>query len=322
MTGSNVGSANTPPKNNNTLSKPVSGFVLLVVLIVFVSYWMARQGQKLQEADAVGTSAPTFNVTGFRSDLFYLPDDQLLGFIEIPAGPFLMGSNPALDRLAYENERWSESVRQGTLNLESFYISRFEVTVAQFKTFLAATQRDFGRANYGDVPDHPVVNLTWTEALAYCRWLQEQLLADTDTPESLKSMLESGWTINLPTEAQWEKAARGDDGRVFPWGNQLRRDRANFNNNVVETVGSLACPECFYALADMSGNVWEMTRSPYRPYPYSEAYNELDLGADALWVMRGGSYSDAEGNIRAAVRGGVDPGVRDSTIGFRIALSR
>ena len=72
----------------------------------------------------------------------------------------------------------------------------------------------------------------------------------------------------------------------------------------------------------MSGNVWELTRSPYRPYPYDPAIDHVDLDADALWVMRGGSYADSEQNIRTAVRGGVDPGARRPFIGFRVVLTR
>jgi formylglycine-generating enzyme required for sulfatase activity len=71
----------------------------------------------------------------------------------------------------------------------------------------------------------------------------------------------------------------------------------------------------------MSGNVWEWTRSPYRPYPYTEAGRAEDPAADALWVMRGGSFADPPRNIRTAVRGGADPGVRRPFIGFRIALT-
>ena len=71
----------------------------------------------------------------------------------------------------------------------------------------------------------------------------------------------------------------------------------------------------------MSGNVWELTRSPLQPYPYSEDDDLETLGEDALFVMRGGGFSDGAANIRAAVRGGVDPGVRSGTIGFRIVLS-
>ena len=72
----------------------------------------------------------------------------------------------------------------------------------------------------------------------------------------------------------------------------------------------------------MSGNVWELTRSPYQPYPYSEIDDRDSLSEDALWVMRGGSFIDPESNIRAAIRGGVDPGVRNATIGFRVVISR
>ena len=71
----------------------------------------------------------------------------------------------------------------------------------------------------------------------------------------------------------------------------------------------------------MAGNVWEMTASPMQPYPYSEADDLEALDGQALWVMRGGSFADGLGNIRAAVRGGVDPGVRNDAIGFRLVIS-
>jgi formylglycine-generating enzyme required for sulfatase activity len=71
----------------------------------------------------------------------------------------------------------------------------------------------------------------------------------------------------------------------------------------------------------MSGNVWEWTRSPYQPYPYDDSDDRAHLEADALWVMRGGHFGDADRNIRAAARGGADPGVRRGFIGFRVALS-
>lgn len=87
-------------------------------------------------------------------------------------------------------------------------------------------------------------------------------------------------------------------------------------------VGSFECPECPYGLSDMSGNVWELTRSPYRPYPYDPATDDIDLEPDALWVMRGGSFTDPDQNIRAAIRGGADPGARRPFIGFRVVLTR
>jgi formylglycine-generating enzyme required for sulfatase activity len=75
-------------------------------------------------------------------------------------------------------------------------------------------------------------------------------------------------------------------------------------------------------LLDMSGNVWELTRSPYQPYPYDPTDDRKNLDADALWVMRGGSFGDPERNVRAAIRGGADPGARRPFIGFRVVISR
>ncbi len=87
-------------------------------------------------------------------------------------------------------------------------------------------------------------------------------------------------------------------------------------------MGSFDCPECPFGLFDMSGNVWELTRSLYQPYPYDPSDDREDLEADALWVMRGGHFGDPERNVRAALRGGVDPGARRPFIGFRAVISR
>ncbi|MCH7666030.1 MAG: formylglycine-generating enzyme family protein, partial [Acidobacteria bacterium] len=128
--------------------------------------------------------------------------------------------------------------------------------------------------------------------------------------------------VGLPSEAQWEKAARGTDGRIYPWGNEPRPDRANYRGTRTTAVGSFDCPECPFGLFDMSGNVWELTRSRYQPYPYDPSDDREDLEVDALWVMRGGHFGDPERNVRAALRGGVDPGVRRPFIGFRVVISR
>ena len=143
-----------------------------------------------------------------------------------------------------------------------------------------------------------------------------------ETPPELKALLAEGWRVTLPSEAQWEKAARGDDGRIFPWGNELRADRANFASEVATAVGEMACPECAHGLADMSGNVWEWTRSPWQPYPYDEADDREGLEGDALWVMRGGSFGDPVRNVRAAMRGAAGPDVRREFIGFRVVMAR
>ena len=262
------------------------------------------------------------NLSGFRSDAWFLPDEELLGFVQVPGGPFVMGSDPAIDRLAFDNESWPGASPQETLDLPSFYVGRYEVTVAQFGVFVEETGYRADDEAFQQPPDHPVAAVSWTDALAYARWLETTLREWPETPPELSRLLREGWRISLPTEAEWEKAARGSDGRIYPWGNEPRRDRANYQGRGTAPVGSFECPECPFGLLDMSGNVWELTRSPYQAYPYDESDDREGLDADALWVMRGGAFNDPERNVRTAIRGGADPGVRRPFIGFRLVITR
>jgi formylglycine-generating enzyme required for sulfatase activity len=262
-------------------------------------------------------------LTGFLADAFFLPDEALLGFVNVPAGPFTMGSDPAADPMAYDIERWSPSRPQGTVDLPTYYIGRYEVTVAQYAAFVQATGHAVtDRTALQAPPDHPVTGVAWTDAVAYARWLDGALRSGPGVPERVRALLDSGFHVALPTEAQWEKAARGADGRVFPWGNEPRRDRAVYEAGGTAPVGSVECPECPYGLSDVAGNVWEWTRSPYQPYPYDESDDRAGLDEDALWVMRGGAFNDDVRNLRAAGRGGADPGARRPFIGFRVVLAR
>jgi formylglycine-generating enzyme required for sulfatase activity len=251
-----------------------------------------------------------------------LPSDEMLGFVEVPEGPFMMGSDKAADPLAFDNERWSPAQARGTVDVAAFYIARYEVTVAQFQVFVAATGRAVEPQTLSSAPDHPVALVSWPDALAYCRWLEAAMKVSAATPASLKERLSAGWHVTLPSEAEWEKAARGTDGRRYPWGDDPRMDRANWQAAGTVSVGSIPCPECAYGLSDMSGNVWEWTRSPYQSYPYDPSDDSSTATTEALWVMRGGSFNDTEQTIRTATRGGADPGARRPFIGFRIALTR
>ena len=297
------------------------GLTIMCLLIVFVAVWMNLQSQQRvsQEMTVLSSSE---EATGFLSSAWFLPDESLLGFVRIPSGPFTMGSNPALDRLAYENERWSSARRQGSVEVDDFYIGMFEVTTAQFRAFTAENPELANRVAVEIPGNMPVTNITWPEALTYARWLQQKLVNSADTPLELRSYLEAGGQVSIPSEAEWEKAARGNDGRIFPWGNTPSTEFANYGASSILPVGSKPCPECVFGLQDMSGNVWELTRSPLQAYPYNPDDDADNLSEDALWVMRGGSFSDAVGNVRAAVRGGVDPSVRNNTIGFRLVISK
>jgi formylglycine-generating enzyme required for sulfatase activity len=308
------------------MSARTGAFTLLAAALLAAGLWgVSRMPGGLSGGEARASVAPPpapATLAGFRADAWFLPDDERLGFVPVPAGPFRMGSDPASDPLAFDNERWADGRAQATLDLPAFYIGRFEVTVAQFRAFVDDAGYPAASAEaLAGPPGHPVAWVAWTDALAYARWLEAALRASPELPPELAARLREGWTITLPTEAQWEKAARGGDGRIYPWGDEPRPDRANFQAGGTAPVGSFDCPECPWGLADMSGNVWEWTRTPYRDGPYDPSDPRLDLRADALWVMRGGSFADPARNVRAAIRGGADPGVRRPFIGFRLVLT-
>jgi formylglycine-generating enzyme required for sulfatase activity len=246
--------------------------------------------------------------------------EALPDFVEVPAGPFTMGADPSRDPLAFDNERWSAAAGEGTVDLPAFLIARTEVTVGQFAAFAAAGKWTVSPQTLSGPPSHPVTFVTWPEALAYCRWLETALKQSSVVPPVVKQRLAEGWRVRLPSEAQWEKAARGTDGRRFPWGAEPRRDRANFAGSGATPVGQFPCPECPYGVVDMSGNVWEWTASPNQPYPYDPNDDRANLEADALWVIRGGHFGDEARLVRTTARGAAEPGARRAFIGFRVAL--
>ena len=309
--------------NNNRPNGSTSftGLTLLSLLVGLVAAWLFFQSPPAGPTQQLGPALDSTALAGFRTDQWFLPDTAMLGFVEIPAGPFLMGSDAAVDTLAFDNERWSSDHAQQTVDLPTFYIGQYEVTVAQFRAFVAATDLRVDLQMLESQPNHPVTSVSWPDALAYCRWLETTLKESPETPSRLRELLRDRWRIGLPSEAEWEKAARGTDGRVYPWGDRPRQDRANYAGEGTTPVGSFDCPDCPFGLADMSGNVWEWTRSPYQPYPYNPTDDFEQLDGDALWIMRGGSFIDSEQNIRAAIRGGADPGARRPFIGFRLVLS-
>jgi formylglycine-generating enzyme required for sulfatase activity len=223
-----------------------------------------------------------------------------------------MGADRSRDPMAFDNERWSPAQGEGTVGVAAFYIAQREVTVAEFTRFAQATKWNVDPRALAGPAEHPVTFVSWPDALAYCRWLES----------TMKGSLPPGFHVTLPTEAQWEKAARGTDRRRFPWGDEPRRDRANFGSQRTVPAGQLVCPECAHGLSDMAGNVWEWTRSPYQPYPYDESNDRANLDQDALWVMRGGGFADSPQLLRTTGRGAAEPGARRPFIGFRVAIAQ
>ena len=154
-----------------------------------------------------------------------------------------------------------------------------------------------------------MVQVSWDDTVAFCAWASQV----------------SGRKVQLPSEAQWEKAARGTDGRLYPWGNDSPDStHANFNSSVGDTtpVGKYSQQgDSPYGAADMAGNVWQWTSSLYKPYPYKAADGREDQQSRDVRVLRGGSFSYEAGFIRCAYRGGRDPVLRGGNYGFRVVAS-
>ena len=189
----------------------------------------------------------------------------------IPAGKFIMGSN----------KRMPDEGPQHTVYLDSYYIDVYEVTNAQYKKFIDATKRrspsHFRNRTYpAGKADHPVTEVTWYDAEAYCGWAGKR----------------------LPTDQEWEKAARGTDGRMFPWGDEFDTDKANtpqrweklHQEGDTMPVGSFPNGVSPYGVYDMSGNVWEWTSSWYKAYPGNKHPSE-NYG-EQYKTLKGGSWWD------------------------------
>jgi formylglycine-generating enzyme required for sulfatase activity len=229
--------------------------------------------------------------------------------ILIPAGEFTMGSDPGLDQDASADEQ-----PQHTLYLPDYYLAKTTVTNDQYAAFVQATGHaspygwQGGKSPRGR-EDHPVVNVSWHDAQAYCTWLAEA----------------TGKPYRLPSEAEWEKGARGTDGRIYPWGNQWDAAQCNSResgNGDTTPVGDYPEGASPYGLLDMAGNVWEWTGSAYKDYPHDMDGDREDLEAsdDVRRVLRGGSFGNLPWRVRCALRGGDLSSFSFWDRGFRVAL--
>jgi formylglycine-generating enzyme required for sulfatase activity len=267
-----------------------------------------------------------------------------IAFLQVPAGPFMMGRSaaqcvreqevPGLDAAARARARdycarWEGPPHQVTLS--GFYIMRTEVTISQYDRFVratgarrpddrraieeGATRRDESgtgippsQARRG--PSEPVARVSWTEAAGFCEWLGRG----------------SAYSVRLPTEAEWEKAARGTDGRIYPWGNNFDGRLLNFadrrstqpwrdarvDDGYVDLapVGSYDRGASPYGVLDMAGNVSEWVASFLRPYPYVASDGRegpaggtcSEQSLTGCRVYRGGSYRHSAARTRAVSR--------------------
>ncbi len=295
-----------------------------------------------------------------------------MAFCYVPAGPFFMGSESQIPNLSVQavsndesllnfDQAPEEEMPLHAIDIEyDYWMARFPVTVGQFKAFRARTS--------GQV-DHPVLYVSWHEAIAFCRWLTDQW--------RIAGLLTDEWAVRLPSEAEWEKAARGgwrvpsqpivalandylpavtqrlrsadnttigpafplEDNpmpkRQYPWGNWVDSGRANHDADPgigsTTPVGEFGGGTSPYGCDDMSGNVWEWTRSlwgrhQYEPdfqYPYSDQLEKRESPAPSdnmLRVLRGGSFITASFLARCSARHPEVPEMRYYCIGFRVVV--
>ena len=316
----------------------------------------------------VGLHSPSSGGRGRSSDDELwgegLPD---ITWIRIPAGPFTMGS-PDDDEQAYADEKPAHP-----LELPEFWISQYPITNLQYRPFVEAggydqekywtpegwawrngAEPDFSAIEvstnkeavqqYKDwilgrttekrnrpywwndpkwgAPTRPVVGISWYEAIAFCRWLNENRAVDWPDGQ-----------IGLPTEAEWEKAARGSQGNRWPWGNEFLSDNTNTEETGLgETnpVGMFPGGKSFYQVHDLAGNVWEWTRSkwgltsiqePDYRYPYDPSDGRETLDGPDLRVLRGGSWASDGRGARCAFRFRYFPVSISDNAGFRLVVS-
>jgi formylglycine-generating enzyme required for sulfatase activity len=228
--------------------------------------------------------------------------------IHIPAGEFLMGSDPKKDKGAYKAEQ-----PQHTLHLPEYYMAKTPVTNAQYLAFVEATgQKPPGHWEGGKPPggkeEHPVVRVSWHDATAYCQWLAEA----------------TGKAYRLPSEAEWEKAARGTDGRIYPWGNEWEKKRCNSKEGgpgETTPVGQYSPGgDSPYGCVDMAGNVWEWTWSLFKDYPYNPKDGREDAKAEGSRALRGGSWLYDQGYARVSYRSLLQTDIF-LNIGFRVVVA-
>ena len=252
-------------------------------------------------------------------------------WVSIPEGTFLMGSTPEETKAAYEDAKLRSSMlEQHTFHAElprhpvylsAYEISRYEITNAQYRAFVEATDRPMPRGHNGEKTwadetlngdTQPVVGVTWFDAQAFAEWIGG----------------------SLPTEAQWERAARGAEGRTYPWGNTppKARQHANFARryNRPIPVGQFPKGESPNGIADLAGNVWEWCLDEYSPTFYQQhnggtSQDPLNLRfRDVLRarVIRGGAWDVGKAFLRSSLRFKFYPLDSTHTIGFRVVRPR
>lgn len=259
------------------------------------------------------------SLTPLDDDISLLPE-----MVMVPEGQFLMGTSNEHVRILLRREDWAiewfekelfkTEQPQHRVTLPAYELGRYAVTNFEYHTFIWETghrvPKEWIGFSYPEAEsDYPVTGVSMLDALAYIQWLNHK----------------TGLTFRLPSEAEWERAARGDEGRIYPWGNEFDPWRCNTvesgKRGVTEVGIYSPSGDSPYGAADMSGNVWEWTSSLLKPYPYKPDDGREVPEAPGNRVVRGGSWYYSRKLARCATREGAQPNFISPTLGFRLARS-
>lgn len=226
-----------------------------------------------------------------------LSEKDGMTLVFVPAGEFTMG------------DFWNSH----KVTLDSYWIDQTEVTNKMYALCVQAdvcqppsSTSSYTRIDYYDVSefdDYPVIYVDWYKAKTYCEWAGRR----------------------LSTEAEWEKAARGTDARIYPWGSEAPNSNlANYNSDIGDTtqVGKYSAGASIYGVLDMAGNVWEWVSSLYQSYPYSASDGREDLSASGSRLLRGGAWNYYDYYVRSSFRYRNFPDLTSPVVGFRCSRSR
>lgn len=245
-------------------------------------------------------------------------------FMCVPAAKFIMGSDNG----------HSDEKPQHTVDIPyDYWMGRYPVTNEQYNAYVTAKKIDHPVSNWEEKKDHPVVSVRWSDAMKYCEWLNQ-----IQSSEFKNQNME----IRLPTEAEWERAARGTDGREFPWGNLFDINKCNTSSKFLSDLGwkfwwllnilnvsegSTTSVKKYspqgdspHGCADMAGNVWEWAHSEYKAYPYNAKDGREDEQGYKSRVLRGGSFVNYERLVRCASRLRDSSHSETSCVGFRVVV--
>lgn len=272
------------------------------------------------QSEGLRPATPTMRTPAAGDEQTINANGVAFPFVYVPAGSFQMGSND------YDHEKPIH-----TMHVDTFWLGKTPVTNAQFRLFVGnggytnqalwttagwqwrtsqkITQPGYWTDSTWNTPQQPVVGVSWYEVMAYTAWLAQA----------------TGQAIRLPTEAEWEKGARGTDGRKYPWGDEVPdKSRCNFNKDKGKTtpVGSYSAGASPYSALDMAGNVWEWTATKWVEN-YANYANVVDneQEGDAPRALRGGSWGSNSDNVRSANRYRNGPDNRHDLIGFRLVFA-